>query len=96
MKKTAKKSHCRSAEEKKAITARLRRIEGQIRGLQGMIEDDRKCIDVLRQISSVSGALHGVWLKIVEDHLKGCISGALANKDESLVDELVTHLKKVK
>ena len=96
MKKIAKKAHCRDCDEKKNINARLRRIEGQIRGLQAMIEDDRQCIEVLRQISSVSGALHGVWLKIVEDHLKGCISGALANKDDSLVDELVEHLKKVK
>ena len=96
MKKSVKKSHCRSDGEKKNINARLRRIEGQIRGLQTMVEEDRQCIDVLRQISSVSGALHGVWLKIVEDHLKGCISGALANKDDSLVDELVEHLKKVK
>ena len=94
--KNAKKSTCRDAAEKKTLNARLRRIEGQIRGLQAMIDGDRQCIEILRQISSVSGALHGVWLKIVNDHLKTCISDALAHKDDSLVDELIEHLKKVK
>lgn len=95
MKKKAK-TRCRNAEEKKAILARLRRIEGQMRGLQAMIEGDRECIDVLRQISSASGALHGVWLKIVNDHLKGCIKNALLEQNDALVDELIEHLRKVK
>jgi len=89
-------SICRNEPEKKKITARLRKIEGQVRGLQNMIESDRECIEVLRQIASVSGALHSVWVQVVGDHLKGCISQALAKKDESLVDELIEHLKKVK
>ena len=96
MSDNAKKSGCRDAAEKKTIDTRLRRIEGQIRGIQAMVAEDRECIDILRQISSVSGALHGVWLKIVEDHLKGCISEALVRRDGSLVDELVEYLKKVK
>lgn len=61
-----------------------------------MIESDRECIEVLRQISSVSGAVHGVWVQVLNDHLKGCISDGLARSDERLVDELIEHLKKVK
>ena len=87
---------CHSEEEKKRIIARLRRIEGQVRGLQNMIESNRECIEVLRQISSVSGALHGVWVNVLNDHLKGCIRDALVEKNDSLVDDLIEHLKKVK
>ncbi|MFA5688183.1 MAG: metal-sensitive transcriptional regulator [Kiritimatiellales bacterium] len=87
---------CRSDAEKKKIISRLRRIEGQTRGLQKMIEEDRECIDVLRQISSVSGALHGVWVNVLNDHLKGCIREALVDKNDKLVDDLIEHLKKVK
>ena len=61
-----------------------------------MIENDRECIEVLRQISSISGALHGVWVQVVGDHLKGCITDAIKHKAETRVDELVEHLKNVK
>jgi DNA-binding FrmR family transcriptional regulator len=52
---------------------RLRRIEGQVRGLQQMIEDDRYCIDVLTQISSVSSALQGVSVGLLDEHLRHCV-----------------------
>ena len=87
---------CRDEKENAKITARLKRIEGQVRGVTNMIENDRECIEVLRQISSISGALHGVWVQVVGDHLKGCITDAIKHKDETLVDELVEHLKNVK
>ncbi len=87
---------CRPEPEKKAIISRLKRIEGQIKGLENMVETDKECIDILRQINSVSGALKGLWVKILNDHLRGCIAGALMHRDERLLDELVEHLKKVK
>ncbi len=87
---------CRSKEDKQGFSIRLKRMEGQLRGIEKMIENDGECIDVLRQIASVSGALHGLWVKILEGHLKGCIRQALVERDDSLVDELVEHLKKVK
>ncbi len=87
---------CRNESEKRRMLARLKRIEGQVRGLQNMFEQDKPCIEVLRQIASVSGALHGVWTQAVSDHLKGCITNALVKKDEKLVDELIEHLKKIK
>ena len=60
------------------IQKRLRRIEGQMRGLQKMVEDDRYCIDVLTQISSATKALESVALTLLEDHLKHCVAEAIA------------------
>ncbi len=94
--KTKKHKTCRDEAEKKNIIARLRRIEGQARGLQDMVDSDRDCMEILSQISSLSGALHGVWVKVVGDHLKGCIKDAFIHKNDALVDELLEHLKKVK
>ena len=67
--------------EKKAITSRLRRIEGQVRGLERMVEDERYCIDILTQISAVTTALDRVALKILEGHVHHCVSDALASGD---------------
>ncbi len=88
--------HHRTPEEKERLCSRLRRIEGQVRGIQKAINNDTDCIEVLRQINSVSGALKGVWLQFLEGHLKGCIVNSLKHKDESLVNELIEHLRKVK
>ncbi|MDF7806226.1 transcriptional regulator [Verrucomicrobia bacterium S94] len=89
---------CGTDQNKERLIKRLNRIEGQIRGLSGMIENDRDCIDVLRQVVSVSGAIKGVWTQIVGDHLKGCIKNATLQDDSSdqLIDELVDHLSKIK
>ena len=67
--------------DRDALVKRLRRIEGQVRGLERMVEEDRYCIDVLTQISAVSTALDSVALKILEDHVGHCVSGALASGD---------------
>ncbi len=58
---------------------RLRRIEGQVRGLQQMIEDDRYCIDVLTQLSAATKALQAVALELMDDHLGHCVREAMAN-----------------
>ncbi len=71
---------------------RLRRIEGQIRGLQKMVEDDRYCADILTQISSVHEALRGVGRELMRNHLRHCAAGAIrsgADRAESMYDELV-------
>ena len=68
---------------KDQLLKRLRRIEGQVRGLQGMVEDDRYCIDVLTQISAVQAALDKVALGLLDDHARHCvIDGPDAQKDE--------------
>ena len=60
-------------EGKDTYRKRLRRIEGQIRGLEAMIDDDRYCIDILTQISAVRAALDGIALKVLEDHVQHCV-----------------------
>ncbi|MHB8708074.1 MAG: metal-sensitive transcriptional regulator [Desulfuromonadales bacterium] len=89
-------SLCGTDQDKERLVSRLRRIEGQVRGLCGMIEQDRDCIEVLQQITSVSGALRGVWVQIVGDHLRGCIAKAAMDQDEKLIDELIEHLQKIR
>jgi DNA-binding FrmR family transcriptional regulator len=76
---------------------RLRRIEGQVRGLQKMVEDDRYCADVLTQISSVHEALRSVAKELMRNHLKHCAASAIrAGNDEAdaMYDELVELMHK--
>jgi DNA-binding FrmR family transcriptional regulator len=63
---------------KDQLLARLRRIEGQVRGIQGMVQDDRYCIDVLTQISAIQAALDKVALGLLDDHARHCVVGAEA------------------
>ena len=76
---------------------RLRRIEGQVRGLQRMVEEDRYCADVLTQISSVHEALRSVGRELVRNHLKHCASSAIREGDraaEEMYDEVVDMMYK--
>jgi CsoR family transcriptional regulator, copper-sensing transcriptional repressor len=66
------------AADKEAIQKRLRRIEGQIRGLQRMVEEDRYCINVLEQVAAVTRALQSVSLELLDDHLAHCVVEAAA------------------
>ena len=68
--------------DKPALVKRLHRIEGQVRGIEKMVEDDRYCIDVLTQISAVTTALESVAYKILDDHVNHCVAHALASGDE--------------
>src|SRR5437868_13029076 len=61
---------------KSPVQARLKRIEGQVRGIQGMVEDERYCIDILTQISAIQAALDKVALGLLDDHAKHCVVGA--------------------
>ena len=63
---------------KEQLLARLRRVEGQIRGLQQMVESDRYCVDVLTQISAVTKALQSVAVGLLDDHLRHCVAEAVA------------------
>jgi DNA-binding FrmR family transcriptional regulator len=65
-------------DEKAAILKRLRRIEGQIRGLQRMVEEDQYCINILDQVSATTRALQAVALKLLNDHLLHCVVNAVA------------------
>ena len=66
-----------------ALIKRLHRIEGQVRGIEKMVEDNRYCIDILTQVAAVSTALEALALKILDDHVRHCVAGALASGDEA-------------
>ena len=67
--------------DKAALTKRLHRIEGQVRGIERMVEDDRYCIDILTQISAVNTALESLAFKVLDDHVNHCVADALAAGD---------------
>src|SRR5205807_8220006 len=71
------------AKDKAALVRRLHRIEGQVRGIERMVEDDRYCIDILTQIAAVDTALEAVALKILDEHVRHCVAGALQSGDEA-------------
>jgi DNA-binding FrmR family transcriptional regulator len=63
--------------DKEAVQKRLRRIEGQVRGLQRMVEEDRYCIDILEQVSAATRALQSVALELLDDHMAHCVADAV-------------------
>jgi CsoR family transcriptional regulator, copper-sensing transcriptional repressor len=67
--------------DKGQLLKRLARIEGQVRGIAKMIEDDRYCIDILTQLGAVDTALEAVAIKVLEEHVAHCVAGALASGD---------------
>ncbi len=80
-----------TGEEKKALSNRLKRIEGQVRGINRMIEEDKYCIDILTQIAATRGALKNLGLKVLNSHVKGCVSNAIQEGDNNeIIEELVT------
>src|SRR3989449_7905833 len=69
--------------DKDAVVKRLHRIEGQVRGIERMVEDDRYCIDILTQIAAVNTALESLAFKILDEHVRHCVAGAFASGDEA-------------
>ena len=67
--------------DKEALVKRLHRIEGQVRGIERMVEDDRYCIDILTQVAAVNTALESLAFKVLDDHVSHCLSDALASGD---------------
>ena len=67
--------------DKEALTKRLRRIEGQVRGIEKMVDEDRYCVDVLTQISAVTKALDSLAFEVLDDHVRHCVSDAIAAGD---------------
>ncbi len=85
----------RTPEERKALLNRLKRVEGQVRGLQNMLENDAYCTDVLTQSAAVSAAMAAFERELLAAHVRGCVARDLrAGKDE-VVDELVTTMRKL-
>ena len=84
----------RSEKEQSALVNQLKRIEGQVRGLQRMLEEDRYCIDILIQIQAARAALTNVGLTVLETHAKGCVVKAVQEGDAAVVDEMIEAVKK--
>jgi CsoR family transcriptional regulator, copper-sensing transcriptional repressor len=84
--------------DKDTLVRRLHRIEGQVRGIEKMVVDERYCVDVLTQIAAVSTALEAVALEILDDHVTHCVAGALASGDEDdarvKTDELLAAVRR--
>lgn len=86
----------RSKYDKKYITSRLNIIEGQVRGINQMIEDDRYCGDVLIQIAAVSKSLQSLGNKILEKHLKTCVADEIKDGNIDIIDDVMLLIKKLK
>jgi DNA-binding FrmR family transcriptional regulator len=80
------------AHDKAKIMARLRRMEGQVRGVQRMVEEDQYCLDVLTQLSAIIAAARQTGLLVLEDHVRGCVLGSDHGHDEIDREELLTEL----
>ena len=80
------------APHKDQLIKRLARIEGQVRGIAKMVEDDRYCIDILTQLGAVDTALEAVALKVLGEHVQHCVAGALASGDAELATEKSAEL----
>jgi CsoR family transcriptional regulator, copper-sensing transcriptional repressor len=79
-------------EDKDKILKRLARVEGQVRGIARMVEQDRYCIDILTQLAAADTALEGVALSILDDHVRHCVTNALASGDQA---EAVTKTREL-
>jgi DNA-binding FrmR family transcriptional regulator len=80
---------------KDALLLRLKRIEGQVRGVEGMVEDDRYCIDVLTQISAIQAALDKVALGLLDEHCRHCVMGAEGTERVDKTDELMAAVARL-
>jgi len=80
------------AENKGLLVKRLHRIEGQVRGIERMVEEDRYCIDILDQISAVSTALEKVGLRVLDGHVNHCVSDALRSGDPQAAEAKTEEL----
>ncbi len=89
------KSKERSADEVKSLIHRLNRIEGQIRGIKGMIEKDAYCPDILVQSSAVNAAVNAFNKELLSNHIKTCVAEDIRNGNDETIDELVATLQKL-
>ncbi len=85
----------RSDKEQKDLLNRLNRIEGQIRGIKGMLEKDAYCIDILNQVSAANSALNSFTKVLLSEHIKSCVAEDVKAGNEEKLDELVRTLQKL-
>lgn len=85
----------RDTKEKRDLITRLSRIEGQIRGLQAMVEQDRYCVDIVTQVSAVQAALNSFNKMLLSRHIKTCVVEDIRQGEEEAIDELCALLQKL-
>lgn len=95
MKDCCKKKHREDAEYK-ALINRLNRIEGQIRGIKGMVENDCYCTEILTQVSAVQAAMDAFSRRLLDEHIRTCVADGIRNGDDIVIDELIETLKRIK
>lgn len=92
-------SSCRKSHHplsvKRDLTTRLNRVEGQIRGIKGMVDKDVYCDDIITQLAATQSALNSVTKVLLEGHLKGCVKDRLENGEEEVLDELLVTIQKM-
>lgn len=82
-------------DHKEDVLARLRRIEGQVRGLQRMVQEDTYCIDILTQISAVNSALKKSAVALLDDHIRHCVTGGHGGVDKDMVTEATAAIERL-
>ena len=87
--------HYNYTEDKPALLARMKKIEGQARGIHKMLEDERYCIDIVQQLTALSSAIDEVSLRILESHIEGCVAGAIRQEGgQQQIKELMATIRK--
>ena len=88
-------AHAMHRADKQKLLKRLNRVEGQVRGIARMIEEDRYCVDVLTQVAAVRSALDAMALQLLRDHTHGCVQGAIrSGRGDQAIDELLVVVEK--
>jgi CsoR family transcriptional regulator, copper-sensing transcriptional repressor len=84
------------ASDREEILSRLRKVEGQIRGIQRMVSEDAYCVDILTQVSAVVSGVEKVGLRLLREHMKGCVSDAVQskNKGDEKIDEVIKAVER--
>ncbi|MCQ2584933.1 MAG: metal-sensing transcriptional repressor [Treponema sp.] len=90
------KKTIRHDEDKKRLTTRLSKIEGQIRGIKNMVDSDAYCTDILTQVSAARSALESLSMEILKNHINGCVKRDLKDGKDEVIDELIWTLQKLK
>ncbi|MBQ1947682.1 MAG: metal-sensing transcriptional repressor [Clostridia bacterium] len=85
----------RSPEEYEKLIHRLNRLEGQIRGIRGMVEKNAYCTDILTQVAAANAALHAFSRELLSNHIKTCVVSDIRNGDDSVVDDLIATIDKM-
>ena len=85
----------RADKDKKSLTNRLNRIEGQVRGINKMLEDEAYCTDILTQVSAVQSALNSFSKEILEEHVRTCVVNDIKDGKEEVIDDLLKTIRKL-